>query len=478
MLMDSRRAAIFNKVINRKYAVNRMVSVCSRNMLHTLITTIFYFLLCLPSQAQSDSATLVYKIDVREEIGPGIARQLGKGLDEAVALKANLVIIHMNTYGGMLDAADSMRTRLLNLEIPSVSFIDNNAASAGALISIACNRIYMRSGASIGAATVVDQTAAALPDKYQSYMRAMMRSTAEKRGRDPLIAEAMVDPRTYIPGVNDSGKVLTFTTSEAVKNGYCEGVAESITDVIKAEGIVDYTIREYVPSLLEKIISMLINPAVSGILLLIMLGGIYYELQTPGIGFPILAAFIAAILYFAPLYLEGLAANWEILLAVVGFILLAVEVFVLPGFGVAGITGIIVLVTAFAFSMIGNDGFSFDLVPPGDITRAFLVVILSGLSALVVGIIFGRSMLNTKRFGRMVLQESMTAGSGYVSTDTSLSELKGAAGISQSYLRPSGKVMINDRSYSASAEYGYIESGKNVVVTRVDGNNLWVKEIT
>lgn len=154
---------------------------------------------------------------------------MGAALNEAQMLKADLVILQMNTYGGLLDAADSTRTRLLNFPIPVISFIDNNAASAGALISIACNRIYMRSGSSIGAATVVDQSAQALPDKYQSYMRSMMRSTAEKRGRDPKIAEAMT--RTYIPGVNDSGKVLTFTTSEAIKNGYCEGQAENIAEV-------------------------------------------------------------------------------------------------------------------------------------------------------------------------------------------------------------------------------------------------------
>ncbi|MBK8875732.1 MAG: S49 family peptidase [Bacteroidetes bacterium] len=119
-----------------------------------------------------------------------------------------------------MDAADSIRTRILNSKIPVIAFVDNNAASAGALISIACNEIYMRSGASMGAATVVDANAAVLPDKYHSYMLAMMRTTAEKKGRDPKIAEAMVDPRTYIPGVNDSAKVLTFTTTESITNGY------------------------------------------------------------------------------------------------------------------------------------------------------------------------------------------------------------------------------------------------------------------
>jgi membrane-bound serine protease (ClpP class) len=460
---------LINKVINSFLSFNKQIN-------GIFLTIVFSVLVYSFSYAAADSTLVVYKVDVKEEIGPGIARKLGKALDEATALKADLVIVHMNTYGGLLDAADSIRTRLLNFNIPVVAFIDNNAASAGALISIACNRIYMRSGASIGAATVVDQNATALPDKYQSYMRAMMRSTAEKRGRNPLIAEAMVDPRTYIPNVNDSGKVLTFTTSEAIKNGYCEGQKETVEEVIAAEGLTNYILKVYTPSFIDNIISLLINPAVSGILLLIMLGGIYFELQTPGIGFPLFAAVLAAILYFAPLYIEGLAANWEILMAVFGFILLAVEILVLPGFGVAGVLGILLLVFSFSLSMIGNDGFNFESVPAGAVSRAFTIVIISMFSSIVLSFLIGKRILKTERFGRMVLKTSMAAADGYVSSDTAQMNLIGATGHTQSFLRPSGKVLINGLSYSANAENGFIEAGKNIEVTRFDGINIWVVE--
>jgi len=154
----------------------------------------------------------------------------------------------MNTYGGEVLYADSIRTKILNSKIPVYVFVDNNAASAGALIAIACNKIFMRQGSSIGAATVVNETGAKMPDKYQSYMRATMRATAESHGkdtiingkdttyqwkRDPLIAEAMVDDRTVIPGIIDSGKTLTFTAQEAIKYHYCEGVAENVEEVIE-----------------------------------------------------------------------------------------------------------------------------------------------------------------------------------------------------------------------------------------------------
>ena len=130
---------------------------------------------------------LVYKIDIKKEIDKTSQIYLSKGLAEAQSLEADAILIHLNTYGGLLDAADSMRTAILYNQIPVYVFIDNNAASAGALISVACKNIYMRKGASIGAATVVNQTGEGMPDKYQSYMRSMMRATAEAHGRDTII---------------------------------------------------------------------------------------------------------------------------------------------------------------------------------------------------------------------------------------------------------------------------------------------------
>ncbi|MBP6513452.1 MAG: S49 family peptidase, partial [Bacteroidia bacterium] len=272
---------------------------------------------------ESIKQSIVYQIDIKEEISPGIARQVSKALTEAKAQQADLVMVRMNTYGGLLDAADSIRTLFLNSKIPVIVFIDNNAASAGALISIACEKIYMRKGASIGAATVVTEKAEALPDKYQSYMRSMMRSTAEARGRDPRIAEAMVDPRIAIEGVNDSGKVLTLTSTEALKLNYCNGIAESEQEALALAGITNYKTILYTPTLVDRMIGWLMHPAISGVLILLMLGGLYFELQQPGIGFPLIIAVLAAVMYFAPLYLDGLAANWEILLSVIGILLIA-----------------------------------------------------------------------------------------------------------------------------------------------------------
>jgi membrane-bound serine protease (ClpP class) len=397
----------------------------------------------------------------------------------------------MNTYGGMLDAADSIRTKILNSPIPVYVFIDNNAASAGALISIAADRIYMRDGSSIGAASVVNETGEILPDKYQSFMRSMMRSTAEAHGkdtivngtdttykwhRDPRIAEAMVDPRTFIPGVNDSGKVLTFTTEEAMRNGFCEGKATTIHDVINLSGIKEYELTEYKLTALDKIINFLINPVIHGLLIMLIIGGIYFELQSPGIGLPLAAAIVGAILYFAPLYLEGLAQNWEIIIFIVGLILIAIEIFAIPGFGVTGITGIALVIAGLTLSMIDNFVFELDLGKAIlAVFKALSIVMISMTVALILSFYFTKKVIGNSRIAGISLKAEQRSSEGYVSFDD-YSGLIGATGTSVTMLRPSGKVEIGGDIYDSISETGYINSGEKIKVLRYETGQLYVEK--
>ena len=220
----------------------------------------------------------------------------------------------MDTYGGAVNDADDIRTRILDFEIPIYVWINKDAASAGALISIACDSIYMSSGASIGAATVVTGDGTQAPDKYQSYMRSIMRSTAEAKGRDPKIAEAMVDEDIVVDSISMEGKVITFSTKEAIKYGFCDAELNSVDEIMERQGIEDYEITKFELGSTEDIISFFLNPVVSSILILLILGGLYFELQTPGIGFPIIASITALILYLVPYYLNGVAENWEIIM--------------------------------------------------------------------------------------------------------------------------------------------------------------------
>jgi len=438
------------------------------------------------------SEKLVYKFNIKENIAPAIWRQTKQAFAEANSLKADMFLIHMNTYGGTVVDADSIRTRILNSKIPVVVFVDNNAASAGALISLACDRIYMHSGASIGAATVVNQTGEKMPDKYQSYMRSMMRATAEAHGkdtiingqdttyrwkRDPLIAEAMVDERIYIPNVIDSGKILTFTPSEAMKNGYCEGICENVNEVLKLNKMETARIVEYKPTKLELFIGFMVNPVVSGILIMLILGGIYFEMQAPGIGFPLGVAVLAAVLYFSPLYLEGLAANWEILMFIIGLILIALEIFVVPGFGITGISGITLAFCGLVLSLVKNVNFSFENVKVYDLLVAVGTVFLGTVGGITLAIYLSRKMFTaeTGRFAHLSLHEVMSKESGYLGVDPELMQLKGKKGIAATTLRPSGKINIDGQTYDAMAVSGMIDKGTNIVVTKVEAAQLYVE---
>lgn len=436
------------------------------------------------------SNKIVYKIDVKKPIGSTTWLYVQKGFAEAEDKGADHILIHMNTYGGEVLYADSIRTKILNSEIPVSVFIDNNAASAGALISIACKNIYMRPGASIGAATVVNQSGDQMPDKYQSYMRSTMRATAEAHGqdtivqgndtiyrwkRDPIIAEAMVDERTVIPNIIDSGRTLTFTTKEAIQFGYCEGEARTVDEVITRHlQFENYTLLAYEPTTMDNIKGFLMSSIFQGILIMLIIGGIYFELQTPGIGFPLAIAVTAALLYFAPLYIEGLAANWEILIFIIGLILIALEIFVIPGFGIAGISGIVLVIAGLTLSLIDNVDFDFQPVETGGIGKA-LFTVMAGVSLGFGLVIYLSTRIGAKgMFRNIALNTNLEKKAGYVSVPMEYGALVGQEGVAHTDLRPSGKVSISGTVYDAVAEDGFVARGSSVRVVRFEMGQVYV----
>lgn len=433
---------------------------------------------------------LIFKIDLKKDIGSTTWLYIQKGFAEASETKADAILIHMNTYGGEVVYADSIRTKILNSDIPVYVFVDNNAASAGALIAIACDKIYMRPGGSIGAATVVNETGAQMPDKYQSYMRATMRATAEAHGkdtiingtdttfkwkRDPIIAEAMVDDRTVIPGIIDSGKTLTFTALEAIKYNYSEGMANNVEEVIEKQlEIKDYELVVFEPTAWDNIKGFLMSSVLQGLLIMLIVGGIYFELQTPGIGFPLGVAITAAVLYFAPLYIDGLAANWEILIFIIGLVLVALELFVIPGFGVAGISGIILVILGLTLSLLNNVVFNFESVETGAIGKAF-VTVMAGITLSFVLIIYLSSKIGTKGiFRNVALVKTLDNQSGYIGVSMDAKELIGQQGVASTVLRLSGKVQVEGKTYDAVSEDGFIEKGTIVQIIRYETGQVYV----
>ncbi|WP_339758231.1 NfeD family protein [Algoriphagus aquimarinus] len=441
----------------------------------------FLLLLLLSSQlvlgqtdTGNDKKVFTFKIDT--DIDPAMTRRVKLALEKAELEEVDLIIIDMDTYGGAVNDADAIRTMILNSTIPIYVFINKDAASAGALISIATDSIYMAPGASIGAATVVNGTdGAAAPDKYQSYMRSMMRSTAEAQGRDPKIAEAMVDEKIEIEGISEAGSVITFSANEAEKYGFSEGQYDTIEAILASQNLANAEIIAYETDAAEQIIAFFLNPAVSGFLILIIIGGLYFELQTPGIGFPILASVVAVFLYFIPYYLNGLAENWEILVFFIGVILLAVELFVIPGFGIFGVLGIIGILTGLVLGMIPNQNFNFDFVPAADLFGALLTVILAAIAS--VGLVFWLTPKVNEwgAFKTITLATTQQRSDGYTSSFYADS-LKGQTGVVHSRLRPSGKIEINGDIYDAYSRGEFIDQGENIIVISTEGTSLKVKK--
>ena len=456
-----------------------------------LFISVLFFVTAL---ADEQDTLLIYKFNIQEQISPSVWRKTKKVFENADTMHADLILIHINTYGGTVVDADSIRTKIINSSIPVWVFIDNNAASAGALISVACDRIYMRPGANIGAATVVNQSGEKAPDKYQSYFRSIMRATAQSHGtdtivsgndtiikwfRDPHIAEAMVDEDVYVPGIIDTGKILTFTAVEAQEHGFCEGIADNVEELLKKANIKHYVLKEYRPTGVDNIIGFLTNPIVSGILIMGILGGIYFEMQTPGIGFPLGIAVLAAIAYFAPLYLEGLAENWEIVIFVVGLILLALEIFVIPGFGVAGALGILFTITGLTLSLLNNVRFNFEHVQASSIMVALLTVTLSLFFGTLLSLWLSKKLFTVQRgpLHNLSLNSTQQKTEGFIGVNVHQAEMVGKTGRAYTILRPSGKVKIENEIWDAKAIDGYIEKGDGVIVSRQEASQLYVDKL-
>lgn len=419
----------------------------------------------------------VMVMEIKDVIDPRMQRYVDLALAEAERSETDIVIIEMDTYGGVLTDAKEIVDKIMHFKKPVWVFINSDAASAGALISIACDSIYMSPGATIGAATVVDAQGQKAPDKYQSYMRSIMRATAEENGRDPKIAEGMVDEDLAIDSVKEAGQIITFSTSEALKYGFCEAKVESIEEILKLNNVEHYTIQRFELGWSEKIISLVLNPFISSILILVIIAGIYFEMQTPGMGFAGLAALVALIIYLVPYYLNGLAANWEILAFFVGLGLIAVEIFVLPGFGIAGISGIVLTIGSLFLIMINNNAFDFEFVPMNDLLYALAAALGGTLGGMILLLVGGSKLPDTQFFKRIALTDTQNRSDGYVSFHVPQS-LLGRTGTAETVLRPSGKVLIDGKMYDAYTRGDYIQKGQTVEVISEEGSSLKVKLVS
>ena len=434
-----------------------------------------YILLVLSLLLTTISAVAekVYIMPVDSEIDLSMFHHFRKACTEAEEWHADMFMVKLNTYGGAVDAADSIRTALLRLNIPTVAFVDQNAASAGALIALACDSVYMAPGSSMGSATVVNGAGEPMPQKYQSYMSTIMRSTAEHHGkivdgdslvwrRNPMLAQEMVNPEVSI----------SFTPSQAVEAGFADGIASNVPEVLSKLDITNPEIRSYDSSLADSLLGFLSSAAVRAVLVMLILGGIYMEMHTPGLGFAAAVAVVAAALYFLPMLVIGSLPGWVIICFIAGVVLIALEVFVIPGFGICGIAGICAIVSAMVGAMVNSDSISG--VDFGAVTRAVLVIGV-GIFLAVIAILWltsSRGPLAVRRHSELLTE--LRNDDGFVGVDMEPAKLIGQWGEAVTVLRPSGKVLINGKVYDAVSLGDFIHPGTHVKVLKYENAQLYV----
>ncbi len=434
------------------------------------IRLIIYLFFVTSSIISFSQIEKVLVLNIKSDINHKVTRYIQLGLEEAKAKNYNLVFVDMNTYGGFVTDADTIVANLLKEKLPVYVYIDNNAGSAGSYIALACDSIFMAPGSVMGASTVVNQQMEVMPEKVQSFMRSKMRTTAETNGRNPKIAEELVGIYLH----SDSAFVRVLTNKEALEVGFCEGVYESKTEIYKKYGFEKAQIDTYELGLTDKIISFFLNPAVKSLLILLIFGGLYLEIKTPGIGVFASISFFSALLYFIPDYMHGLLAHWEILVFIIGLALVVLEIFVIPGFGLAGVLGIVFLFSSLLLSMIQNNVFDFDTVKGDHLNTAFQTVGIGFIGSIVLLFLTASLLLKSKAFSKFTVQEIIdTKANTSVETRFSLLQKEGVA---YTVLRPSGKVKIDGTIYDATSRGDYINQNEKIIVIEDDKSSLKVKK--
>jgi len=426
-------------------------------------------------QEKPRPAPLVYVAPVEGIIDLGLAPFVQRVLDEAAAAGAAAVVLEINTFGGRVDAAVQIRDALLNAKVPTLAYVNRRAISAGALISLAAQHLVMAPGATLGAATPVQAGGGAaqpVSEKTVSYVRKEFRATAESRKRPALIAEAMVDPDVVIRGVIEKGKLLTLTTDEALKHKVAEARADSVPAALEHAGIRGAELRRAAPNWAENVVRFLTHPVLSSLLVTLGMLGIIIELRSPGLGLAGAIGVGSLAAFFWGHWIVQLAGLGELLLAFAGVVLLVLEFFVIPGFGVAGILGILALAGALVMSVVGSGA------TPEFFMFAAGRIVFSLLLALLASFVLLRFMPRTRLGRQLILDTGL--GAGYASGSAPEADLRwlGKRGLTTSPLRPAGIAEIEGTRVDVVSEGELIEPGTPVEVVRVDGNRVVVRHIT
>ncbi|MEM7350786.1 MAG: NfeD family protein [Acidobacteriota bacterium] len=437
-----------------------------------------------PATAESEQPVpaggkvLVGKID--GEINLTTSAYVKRLIDTATETEAAVLILELNTFGGRVDAAVLIRDALIDAPMHTAVFINKRAISAGALISLACNSIAIGPGGTIGAATPVSsgpgqEVPAAVEEKYLSYFRQEMRSTAETRGRNGDIAEAMVDAETEVPGISEKGKLLTLNTKTAIEHAIADVEASSVEDALEKLGL-DGPTENLETTWAEGLAGFFTSQAIASLLFLGMMVLGYLELQTPGIGIFGGGALICALLLYFSHYLVNLAGFEELLLFALGVLLVVIELFALPGFGLLGLLGLSCMLASSVLMLLAGDWSDFTFSNPFALDAVVRVSALLALTVIVMALLVRYATFDVRSpLGRrLILADGLDAAAGFESHERA-SDLVDRAGTAITPLRPTGKARIDGQRWNVETEGDFIDAGATIRVLRQEAGRIVVR---
>ncbi|MBI4202126.1 MAG: nodulation protein NfeD [Chloroflexi bacterium] len=458
--------------------ISALVWAARKGVLARLLLFLGLVSLLLPNGTAHGQDGAVYLVRIEGEIERGLAAYVKRVVATANKENSMAIVFRVNTPGGELGAALDIKDYILNSRVPTIALVDRQAFSAGALITIAAEEIYFVAGGVVGAATPITGTGEKASEKVVSAVRKDFAATAEARGRDPRIAEAMVDEDVAIADLVEAGKLLTLTAEEAVRWGYGIGFADSLQHLLEIKGLERAELIDTSPGLAERLVRFLTNPIVSSLLITLGFLGLLFELQTAGWGVGGTIGLIALGIFFWGHFLAGLA-GWEgVALVALGIALLVVEMVFLPGFGIAGALGIAAFLAGLYVSLVGDFSSGDELLRAGYILAAsFVLMVLGAWASLTY-------LPRTRSFGGLVLVASVQprlAGSRLAAAaegEETTQDLTGKIGQALTHLRPSGAAMIEGKRVDVVTEGEYILAGTSIEVVQDEGYRRVVKAHT
>ncbi len=447
-----------------------------------------------PAVAESPGPTppaadrpLVYQIPIEDAIEPALLYVIRRGITEAEAQQADAIIFSMDTPGGRVDVTRDILEIIRETGIPVYTFVERDAYSAGAIIALATPTIYMAPGSVIGAATPIMMSPGGgvqdlnedVSEKMKSGVAAMVRAAAEQGGHDPELAEAMVRREAeYSVGTNvisKAGELLTLTASEA-EGILSAGTVADVPALLEKVGLAGADIRALEITPAEQIARLI--AAMAPILLMVGLGGIWIEIKTPGLGLPGILGAAALVLFFFGHHIAGLAGMEDVLLFIIGFALLFTEVFITPGFGVLGISGVALILFALLNAMSWQ--LPGEMLPSlsgsGATLQAAIGKLAAGLTGSVgVAILAGKYLPRSRAVRPLVLGQNTERAQGF-SASHDHSDLLGREGTAEMNLHPSGRALIDGERVNVISRGEFIEKGTAVRICEVHGSRILVEK--